>query len=203
MPGPFLRLAVPAAALLIASGDLSAQALRAGASGRATTTVTLTPARGAAPAGTQPARITIDYGQPHARGRTVAGALPADLDTVWRLGANEATALVTEVDLTIGTLTVPKGEYTLYARTARSGPWQLIVSRKTKQWGTDYDPSMDLGRVPLRDRALGTPLESFTIWLVPSGNGEPRGELRFAWGSREFTIDWAMASRGSGSGQRD
>ncbi|HSA56446.1 MAG TPA: DUF2911 domain-containing protein [Gemmatimonadaceae bacterium] len=194
-PGTARALAVVLLQLLPA-GTLQAQALRPGASTRATTTVTLTPRDTAgaqsAVAPAQPVRITIDYGQPHARGRTVAGALEADLDSVWRLGANDATSLVTGVDLIIGTLPVPRGEYTLYAQTARRGDWHLIVSRKTQQLGTDYDRAQDLGRVPLRSRTLAAPLESLSIWLIPAGDGSPRGELRFAWGTREFSTEWRV-----------
>src|SRR3954462_4734629 len=47
-----------------------------------------------------PAKIAIDYGQPHTRGRSVigmAGVVP--FDSVWRTGANMSTQLTTEVDL--------------------------------------------------------------------------------------------------------
>jgi hypothetical protein len=50
-----------------------------------------------------PAKIAIDYGQPHARGRNVvgmAGVMP--WDSVWRAGANMSTQLTAEVDITIG-----------------------------------------------------------------------------------------------------
>jgi hypothetical protein len=55
-----------------------------------------------------PARIAIDYGQPHLRGRNVIG-MPGVVpwDTVWRTGANMATQLSTEVDMTIGNTFVP------------------------------------------------------------------------------------------------
>jgi len=85
------------------------QTLRPAASGRATTTMTLNPSREAGQQGAKAATISIDYGQPHARGRQVAGALPGDVGQVWRLGANDATTLRAEVDLIVGTLTVPKG----------------------------------------------------------------------------------------------
>jgi len=45
------------------------------------------------------------------RGRKIfngAGALQPD-NTIWRAGANEATALHTDADLDIGGLAVPKG----------------------------------------------------------------------------------------------
>src|SRR5437879_9763550 len=60
-----------------------------------------------------PSRIAITYGQPHARGRRVEGGL-IPLDTVWRLGANVATTLHTDVDLTLVDLKLLRGDYTLF-----------------------------------------------------------------------------------------
>ena len=178
MTGP--RMSLLAALFLALSVPASAQA-RVGASGRATTSVTITlpgQARGSAPA-----RVSIDYGQPHARGRTVNGALAGDLGQVWRLGANEATTLRTDVDLTIGTLEVPKGAYTLATQTSTTGDWQLLVNSKTGQWGIPYPKETEIGRTPLRSRTLTTPIESFTMWLIPAADGSAGGEIRFAWGS--------------------
>src|SRR5881409_1763399 len=99
-----------------------------------------------------PSRIAITYGQPHARGRRVEGGL-IPLDTVWRFGANMATTLHADVDLTLGDLKLSRGDYTLFILYTRSG-WQLIVSRGTGYWGTDYDASKDVGRVALATRTL-------------------------------------------------
>ena len=183
------RLFVLVATLLTTSVPVFAQG-RVGASGRATTALTISApgqARGAAPT-----RISIDYGQPHARGRTVNGALAGDLGQVWRLGANEATTLRNDVDIVIGTLTVPKGAYTLAAETSPTGAWKLIVNTKTGQWGIPYDASTELGRTPLTSRALTTPIESFTMWLIPAADGSAGGEIRFAWGTREFSAPWRV-----------
>lgn len=185
---PVAVSAITLIALALASGDAASQAMRPGPSGRASTTVTLN--------GNRPPTVSIDYGVPHARGRTVNGALPGDLGTVWRLGANEATTLRTEVDLTIGTLTVPKGSYTLAAETNANGNWKLIVNTKTGQWGIPYDASTELGRTPLTSRTLSTPIESLTMWLIPAPDGSAGGDLRFAWGTREFSVRWQV--RGSG-----
>ncbi len=183
-------------ALALAAGTVSpllAQSnLKAAASGRGSTEVSLSPPRvEGAPAPTA-VKITIDYGQPHARSRVVAGALDGDLGNVWRLGANDATSLTTGVDLLIGSISVPKGEYTLFAETSKLGEWKLIVNKRTKQWGTEYDATSDVGRTALKARTLATPIESLTIWLIPSGDGAPRGELRFAWGTREFSVPWSV-----------
>src|ERR1043166_4086308 len=87
--------------------------------------------------------------------------------TAWRTGANMATELSTEVDLTIGNTFIPRGVYTLFSLPTRSG-WKLIVSKETLQWGTDYDPSKDFARIDLRQRTLGEPMESLTFWLIPA-----------------------------------
>jgi len=186
-----LRLVAPVAVLSLAlAAPLAAQGnLRVAASGRATTVVSLSPPRVQGQPAPKALKVSIDYGVPVARGRAVAGALDADLGKVWRLGANEATTLVTEADLDIGGTTVPKGTYTLFTETTK-GAWKLIVSKKTGQWGTDYDPAMDLARIPLRERTLSTPVEAHTIWLIPSNEGA-KGELRFAWGSLEHSVAWS------------
>ena len=144
-----------------------------------------------------PARIAIDYGQPHLRGRNVIG-MPGVVpwDSVWRTGANMATQLTTEVDLTLGNAFIPRGIYTLFSLPTRSG-WKLVVSKQTLQWGTDYDPTQDLARIDLRSRTLATPLESLTFWLIPAVENPPsvtfpHGVLTFAWGTTELSTDWRV-----------
>ncbi|MGQ0767500.1 MAG: DUF2911 domain-containing protein [Gemmatimonadota bacterium] len=166
--------------------------LRPGLSTRATVEVALTPPRVAGQPAPAPLKIRIDYGQPHARGRNVAGALADSLGTLWRFGANAATTLTTDVDLTIGSLAVPKGSYSLYTQTSRTGSWELVVNTNTGQWGTEYVKERDLGRVSLATRTLESPIESFNINLIPAGDGSARGELRFHWGTREFSTTWAV-----------
>lgn len=146
---------------------------------------------------TGPSRIAISYGQPHARGRQIAGRL-VPLDTVWRFGANTATALHTDVDITLGDLKIPRGDYTLFMLYRTTG-WQLIVNRGTAMWGTDYDASKDLGRVPLTVRTMAEPEESLTMYLVPDsarpadGYAELRGVLRIEWGTIELSTRWSVA----------
>src|SRR5579859_3763427 len=73
--------------------------------------------------------ISIQYSAPSMRGRKIfgAGGVISNDSTypVWRAGANAATALHTDADLTIGNLKVPKGDYTLFVDTGAT-PWQLI-----------------------------------------------------------------------------
>lgn len=146
---------------------------------------------------TGPSRITIAYGQPHARGRRIEGGL-VPLDTVWRFGANTATTLHTDVDLTLGTLKVPRGDYALYLLYSKSG-WQLIVNTASASWGSDYDAKRDVGRLALVARTRTEPEESLSVYLVPetarpsTGHAELRGRLRIVWGTTELSTTWSVA----------
>jgi hypothetical protein len=179
-----VRFAALVATIVVSASPAFAQALKPAASGRGTTRLTLN--------GNQPPAISIDYGQPHARGRTVNGALAGDIGSVWRLGANEATTLRTDVDLVIGSITVPKGAYTLAAETSATGAWQLLVNSKTGQWGIPYPKDTEIGRTALTSKTLATPIESFSMWIIPAPDGSAAGEIRFAWGTREFSAPWRV-----------
>jgi hypothetical protein len=145
---------------------------------------------------TGPSRIAIAYGQPHARGRKVEGGL-VPLDTVWRFGANTATTLHTDLDITLGDLKIPRGDYSLFILYTAKG-WQVIVNRGTAQWGTDRDPTRDFGRVSFATRTMAEPEESLTIYLVPesakpgTGYAELRGTLKVKWGRTELSAPWRV-----------
>lgn len=146
---------------------------------------------------TGPSRIAITYGQPHARGRKIEGGL-VPLDTVWRFGANAATTLHTDVDLTLGTLAVPAGDYSLFLLYSKSG-WQLIVNTASATWGTERDPKRDLGRLPLTARTRSEPEESLSVYLVPettrpaTGHADLRGKLRIVWGTTDLSTTWSVS----------
>jgi len=144
-----------------------------------------------------PARIAIDYGQPHLRGRNVIG-MPGVVpwDSVWRTGANMATQLTAEVDMTIGNVFIPRGIYSLFSLPTKTG-WKLVVSKEVLQWGTDYDSSKDFARIDLKQRTLSEPMESLTFWLIPAVEAPPsttfpHGVLKLAWGNTELSTDWRV-----------
>jgi hypothetical protein len=146
---------------------------------------------------TGPARIAITYSQPHARGRKIVGGL-IPTDTVWRLGANAATTLHSDVDLTLGALSLPRGDYTLFLLHTAAGAWQLIVNGQTAQWGTDRSPARDIGRVALTAKEMRDNEETLSIFLVPnaprpqSGYADLSGVLRIRWGTTELRVPWPV-----------
>jgi hypothetical protein len=129
------------------------------------------------------AEIQIDYGRPRVRGRTIMGGV-VPWGEVWRTGANAATGFTTSADLLLGGARIPAGSYTLYSLPRPDGA-ELILNRQTGQWGTEYDASLDLVRVPLTRRSLPAPVEEFTIAIDQVAGG---AELRFAWERTEWTV---------------
>ncbi|MGA9567318.1 MAG: DUF2911 domain-containing protein [Candidatus Korobacteraceae bacterium] len=111
--------------------------------------------------------ITIAYSRPSMRGRQIFGGL-VPYGQVWRTGANAATSLKTDVNLTIGGANVPAGSYTLYSIPSENG-WKLIINKQTGQWGTDYEEKDDLARVDMKVSSNASPTEQFTISLDKSG----------------------------------
>lgn len=128
--------------------------------------------------------ISIDYSAPSKRDRVIMGGL-VPFDKVWRTGANAATTLRTEADLMVGDLHVPAGTYTLFTIPGES-EWTLIINRQTGQWGTNYDGTKDLGRVPMTVRPLDDTVEMFVISIEP---GEGRaGSLKMTWENVEASV---------------
>ena len=146
---------------------------------------------------TGPSRVAITYSQPHARGRKIVGGL-IPTDTVWRFGANTATTLHTDLDITLGAQPLRRGDYTLFLLHDSKDTWQLIVNSQTAQWGTDRDASRDIGRVLLTASTMRDNEETFTIYLVPdspnpsSGYANLSGVLRIRWGTVELRAPWTV-----------
>ena len=129
-------------------------------------------------------KIEIKYSSPRMRGRKIMGGL-VPFGQVWRTGADSATIMSTEANLLIGTLKVPKGNYTIYT-IPQPAEWTLIVSKELGQWGTDYHPKLDLGRAKMSVKALSAPVENFKLEL--SSQGGNNGLLTMTWEKTQASI---------------
>jgi hypothetical protein len=130
------------------------------------------------------ARLSVDYGRPLARGRTLLGNV-IGYDRVWRTGANAATQFTTSAPITLAGLSLPAGTYTLWTTPHLRGV-DLIVNRQTGQWGTEYNRARDLGTAPMKADSVKTPVEKFTISIEPSD--ARHGTLAMAWGTFRWTV---------------
>jgi hypothetical protein len=128
--------------------------------------------------------VTINYSRPSMRGRKIMGGL-VPYGQVWRTGADDATALKTPIDLEIGGVRVPAGNYTIYSLPSESG-WKLIINKQTGQWGTEYDQTQDLARIDLKKIALTSPREQFSIEFVKKG--ADTADLVLEWETTKLSV---------------
>jgi hypothetical protein len=136
--------------------------------------------------------ITITYSSPRVNGRegkiyTKDGLISHDPHyPVWRAGANAATTLKTDADLTIGDLNVPAGTYTLFVDISDPANWVLIVSKATGEWGLAYDSTKDLGKTKMTTSAPPSLVEDLTYTITDNGGG--KGTLTLAWENVSATV---------------
>ena len=142
--------------------------------------------------------IAIDYNSPRVKGREGQifdkGGLIQKTHKeypIWRAGANAATTLHTDADLTIGDLKVPAGTYTLFVDIADPDQWTLVVSKDKGEWGLAYKPDMDLGRTKMNMSKPASMVEDLKYTLTDDGGN--KGTLTLAWENKEasvpFTVD--------------
>lgn len=100
------------------------------------------------------ATITINYGSPAVKGRTIWGGLEK-YDVVWRAGANDATTFETTKDLKVEGKDLPAGKYSFFLLPRESGTWTAIFNKEPKQWGAfKYEEAKDQLRVDVKVKPL-------------------------------------------------
>lgn len=126
--------------------------------------------RGEAKATVSGKTVVIDYGRPVLKGRDMLAQ--AEVGKPWRMGADAATTLKTDADLSFGGVAVPKGTYVLTATKVAADKWTLTVA------ANDAEKKV-VAEVPLTPAALSADVEQFTV-EVKADKG--KGELSLSWG---------------------
>jgi hypothetical protein len=93
------------------------------------------------------------------------------------MGADTATSLKTDADLSFGSVAVPKGEYILTATKVAADQWHLnVLSRADRS---------KVAEIPLALGKLDTSVETFTVAL----KGEKdKGEFEMHWGTTALKV---------------
>lgn len=126
------------------------------------------------------------YGAPSARERVVMGEL-VPYGAVWRLGANEATALHLSAAATVGGVALEPGSYSLYA-TPGEMEWTFHVNSEYDRWGIPIDEavqSTEVGSFMATPSATAEMVEMMTFEQVD-------GALRFSWENTQVDISLGM-----------
>lgn len=141
-------------------------------------------------------RATIYYNRPSVKSaqgetRKIWGGL-VPWGQVWRLGANQATMLISQSPLQFGDVTVPANTaVTLYMLPVENGPSKLVINKQIGQSGVDYDDKQDLGRVDLKKEELNAPVERLIIALQMNQGGGG-GTLKIAWENTQYSVPFTV-----------
>jgi hypothetical protein len=107
-------------------------------------------------------KIEIAYGRPVARGRALWGQL-VPWDAVWHPGADSATRVAIDHDVTVEGKTLKAGEYSLWLIPRDGRPWTVIFNSAAHVFHRPYPgDATDVMRVDVAPETL-SPVESMTI----------------------------------------
>ena len=140
-------------------------------------------------------RVTITYGRPYTvkpgttDARKIWGGL-VPYGQPWRMGADEATLLITQKPIDLGGKTIPAGAYTLYMVPEETGASQLAISTRIGGWGIPVDTADDLGRVDLTKTPLDHTVDQFTMAIARKGSDG--GELKMMWENTQFSVPFTV-----------
>lgn len=127
------------------------------------------------------ATITVNYGSPSVKGRTLWGGL-VPYDQVWRAGANEATTIEVDKAITVGGQSLAAGKYGFFLYPKEDGAWEVIFNQVADQWGAyDYDQSKDVLRVSATPTMVEEAAEAMDFKIEGS-------DLVLLWGKLKLPI---------------
>ncbi len=130
-------------------------------------------------------QVKVDYVGPAAMGRDVQSLLAPG--SYWRMGADKATTLTTDVDLKFGGTVVPKGSYKLVAHLSEDKKWSLIVA---EDLGSGSTPTKVIGKVGGTISSTEAPVENMTIKLESAGS---KAKFILDWGNARLTAEFTAA----------
>ena len=141
--------------------------------------------RGTASANVEGGVVKIDYGRPMLKGRDMLSEIqPGDY---WRLGADKATTLTTDVDLMMGgDHSISHGEYKLFAKFLGDDKWSLVLAEGSERG----KPEGVVAEISMPVMKLDAPVEMLTIKLSAE---DMEGKITIEWGTMQMVADFRMS----------
>jgi len=143
-------------------------------------------------------RVTIYYGRPFSKDpktgelRKIWGGL-VPYGRVWRLGADEATLLVTQQPIMIGSTEIPSGAHSLFMLPDETGTSKLIINNQIGQWGLQYDEKQDFVRVDLVKTSVDPQVDQLTMAIDSNPSGG--GVIKITWEKTQFSVAFTNAAK--------
>jgi hypothetical protein len=129
--------------------------------------------------------IQIEYNRPVARGRALFGAL-VKWDSIWHPGADSATYIRFDKDVTLEGRPLAKGEYSLWLVPRERMPWTLVVSSASRVFHSPYPGQQhDVLRVDIQpEKSSHMEVLAFYFPIVARDSVV----LRFHWGETVLPV---------------
>ena len=125
--------------------------------------------------------ISVDYGSPAVKGRTVWGGLET-YGVVWRAGANETTSIEFSENVTINGQELAAGKYAIFMIPNENEDWVVIFNNGWDAWGAfSYAEGQDVLRVATTPEWSDEVSERLTYTVGES--------LEFAWEKARINLD--------------
>lgn len=106
--------------------------------------------------------VEVSYSRPSMKGRTIFGDL-VPYGKVWRTGANGATTITFNEDVTVGGKPVPAGKYGLLSIPGAS-EWTIIITKQLDVTSpAAYKQSEDVARATVKADEMPFSIETFMI----------------------------------------
>ena len=137
------------------------------------------------------ATVTIDYGQPSVKGRTIGKDLEPMPGKVWRTGANEATAFEVSKAVKVEGKDLPAGKFALFT-IADDNEWTIIFNKTANQWGAySYKEADDVLRVKVKPQKATQFAEKMTFSVNKNGTvtllwGDTKVDFKFPEFKKNF-----------------
>lgn len=133
--------------------------------------------------------VKVAYSRPSVKGRVIFGTQEQGAlqpyGVYWRLGANESTEITFSKDVTFNGNPLKAGTYRVYAFPGADS-FEIGVNSELGTWGyMEPDYSKDLFRTKVPVENSSTPVEQYTINLLPAEGGI---SISFEWANVKFVV---------------
>lgn len=113
------------------------------------------------------AAISISYSSPGVKGRQIWGTL-VPFGKIWRAGANNATVMETDKDVTIDGKILSAGKYSIFAIPTEM-ECVVIFNAQVGQSGMSYDAKKDILRVTVKNKKSASMNERLVYTINENG----------------------------------
>jgi hypothetical protein len=132
-------------------------------------------------------KLSVTYSRPRARGRDpLFGTRVAHWGETWTPGANWATLLEVDKEVSINGTVVPKGKYSVWMVLREHEPWTTVLDPDWHRFHME-PPDSNAKQIRISTTVEQAPFAEVLTWSMPEVNVSG-GTLAMQWGSTRATL---------------